>query len=1101
MKDYGGALKKLRKHFGYTQKLLAEKLNVSYQTVSKWETGTNQMDLDTVRVTCDVFGISLDAFINVADGATVNDVLAPKPTAQPMQSVQPAQPAQPEKPVAPPAAQPAQPAQTAQTVTTPTQPVQHATPIAPSAPVVPPQPIIPVQPAQPVAVPQPQQYDNNVVPQKPIEKTALILALVLFAVILVFIIATVVVFAPRSTSSLDDFLNSQKNPQKGSTVTVSYNLNGGSGSIASEQFKNGVVELPHCSAKRKGYKFNGWMYDGNVYKAYEKINGITDSNITVTATWKPITYTIVFDNSSGLSTMPDLEVEYGKNVKLPKSTYTLNGQPMLYWTYGFNVRYDDEDTVSNLCDEEGDFVMLSASWKHFDITVNLNGNGATGGKSSIKSSTGDPEYVESFGWKKYGYNLVGWKCGDKVFRLGEKFRWDTYRYNSYNAIAVWEYDSPYVFSVEYHCNMPYCEMDGEVVDEYTAYDGDGYVLRNPCEGKHVGYELDYISAQGTDYQLGGKIATNDFKRKNIEATVNYKPIEYDTVIQYQSEKFGETVYIRSLKWTYNTDISKWVEDTVMGYYGMHDEGYHIVDYKIFLNGTEYTGDMRKVTTNKSDKIVIEITQEPNSYTLAYYDGENDVNVTLGYDEEHTMHSMSVAKKVEMVGYEFSGWEIYGRICKEGETVSKLTGRHLEKVTGYMKWDPIKFTVQFDRNGGLGKMDSVALEYTSHYYLPECSFRKEASVFLGWECDGKMYNDGTSLYQFTTEKDKVFTFKATWGPEYIGDGTYDSPYQIGSYEQLYNLRWFIRLSENNQMYYALSKDIDCAGKPLYPIFDFNGLFYGNGHVIRNADLKEEYGSVGLFGYISGGVYTGQVYDLGMDGYTINVQSSSGDLMAAPIAAEAKHAHFGRVWASGSITVAVDSNRQNYIGGLVGMLDYSSMYDCFSVGTITVTYGENCTSDKTAIGGLAGYAGNYSSTSIIEKSYANMQITATAIEQEGSVSVGGIVGYKYERLTVDDVFVAGSITVSRGDASPICANYNFDSYFYVIYVCDDYVLTVGGETKSITAVATSRANLCSAEWLRSKLDFDFGDDGEWQSSGSGLPTLRGFAVQPSYSGGNV
>ena len=39
-------LKKIRKDKGYTQEILAEKLNVVRQTVSKWEKGLSLPDID-----------------------------------------------------------------------------------------------------------------------------------------------------------------------------------------------------------------------------------------------------------------------------------------------------------------------------------------------------------------------------------------------------------------------------------------------------------------------------------------------------------------------------------------------------------------------------------------------------------------------------------------------------------------------------------------------------------------------------------------------------------------------------------------------------------------------------------------------------------------------------------------------------------------------------------------------------------------------------------------------------------------------------------------------------------------------------------------------
>ena len=42
-------LKKIRKDKGYTQEILAEKLNVVRQTVSKWEKGLSLPDVDIDR--------------------------------------------------------------------------------------------------------------------------------------------------------------------------------------------------------------------------------------------------------------------------------------------------------------------------------------------------------------------------------------------------------------------------------------------------------------------------------------------------------------------------------------------------------------------------------------------------------------------------------------------------------------------------------------------------------------------------------------------------------------------------------------------------------------------------------------------------------------------------------------------------------------------------------------------------------------------------------------------------------------------------------------------------------------------------------------------
>lgn len=63
MINIGERIGELRKRAGYTQKELAEKLNVTVQMVSKWETGVTVPDVYMVSEIADAFGVSTDAVI------------------------------------------------------------------------------------------------------------------------------------------------------------------------------------------------------------------------------------------------------------------------------------------------------------------------------------------------------------------------------------------------------------------------------------------------------------------------------------------------------------------------------------------------------------------------------------------------------------------------------------------------------------------------------------------------------------------------------------------------------------------------------------------------------------------------------------------------------------------------------------------------------------------------------------------------------------------------------------------------------------------------------------------------------------------------------
>lgn len=60
----GNLIKKLREENNLTQKDLAEKLNVTYQAVSKWENGKNIPDIGVLKQISEEFDINIDEILN-----------------------------------------------------------------------------------------------------------------------------------------------------------------------------------------------------------------------------------------------------------------------------------------------------------------------------------------------------------------------------------------------------------------------------------------------------------------------------------------------------------------------------------------------------------------------------------------------------------------------------------------------------------------------------------------------------------------------------------------------------------------------------------------------------------------------------------------------------------------------------------------------------------------------------------------------------------------------------------------------------------------------------------------------------------------------------
>ena len=61
---FGDNLKKLRKAKNYSQDVLAEKVGVSRQSVSKWETGDAYPEMNNILELCKIFHCKINDLIN-----------------------------------------------------------------------------------------------------------------------------------------------------------------------------------------------------------------------------------------------------------------------------------------------------------------------------------------------------------------------------------------------------------------------------------------------------------------------------------------------------------------------------------------------------------------------------------------------------------------------------------------------------------------------------------------------------------------------------------------------------------------------------------------------------------------------------------------------------------------------------------------------------------------------------------------------------------------------------------------------------------------------------------------------------------------------------
>ena len=70
--EIGNKINQLRKLSGMTQEQLAEKLNVSRQTISKWESDSTSPDLESIVKISRIFHVSLDDLLKEGEAGAAN---------------------------------------------------------------------------------------------------------------------------------------------------------------------------------------------------------------------------------------------------------------------------------------------------------------------------------------------------------------------------------------------------------------------------------------------------------------------------------------------------------------------------------------------------------------------------------------------------------------------------------------------------------------------------------------------------------------------------------------------------------------------------------------------------------------------------------------------------------------------------------------------------------------------------------------------------------------------------------------------------------------------------------------------------------------------
>ena len=213
--------------------------------------------------------------------------------------------------------------------------------------------------------------------------------------------------------------------------TISYNSNGGTGSMASDVVKTGgTATIKANEFTKKGYTFAGWTTksDGTddgynwtgwsgTWNYVDGQYGIANKTLKLYARWTPKSYTISYNSNGGTGTMASDTVSTGSKATIKSNTFTKTGYKFVGWTtksdgtddgYGWNPGWSGTWNYDNgQYGIANDKLVLYARWdNHF--TVTYNDNGGSGCSGSSKTVTYGSAYGNLCTPTRSGYIFAGW---------------------------------------------------------------------------------------------------------------------------------------------------------------------------------------------------------------------------------------------------------------------------------------------------------------------------------------------------------------------------------------------------------------------------------------------------------------------------------------------------------------------------------------------------------------------------------------------------------------------------------------------------------------------------------------------------------------------
>lgn len=578
------------------------------------------------------------------------------------------------------------------------------------------------------------------------------------------------------------------------TYTLSYNGNGGSGSMTNETacYTN-VFNLASNRFAKTGYSFGGWTNETITAALADQssvsgaVFGVTYTNKTATlyAKWTPNSYRVKFNKNAddAAGSMSDQPFTYDVAQNLSSNGFSRAGYVFSGWTNATGTVYADQASVKNLASENGAEIELFAKWTQvWTIIFQDASQFGFRGFSTNTYENGQSISVPS-NPSHDGYTFSGWTPSVSSTATADATYTASYSANHY--------------FVAFHSN----DGDDVVRNQEFEYGKQGTLALQSSLFSRTGYDFAgwaLSAGSGEKAYDDGAAVMNLATAGTFDLYALWTPIEY-TIAFDANGGSGTMAPMENIKYDTVTNLTKC---------GFTKQG---VDFKCWTCAGRTFDDEAQVSnlTNLEGVVTMKAVWSEKCYV------EYDANGGTGEMEKQTFDAEDLPASLtsnafEKVGYTFSGWATNETDAAaltvtyvdgtEFTTFASLPAAAGETATLYAVWQTNAYTVVFDPNctSYAGTMADQSFVYDQAQTLIVNGFTNEMGLaFAGWTTNrggGATYTNEEVVVNLTPTNGATVTLFAVWNVGELSKAMHCSTLYWTDFAKFETFNWNVNYAE-------------------------------------------------------------------------------------------------------------------------------------------------------------------------------------------------------------------------------------------------------------------------------------------------------------------